>query len=361
MTELLRVAVVGVGRIGVFHARFVQELARERGDCVLVAVVDGHGDTAGRVAAQLQGDQSEPIASFTRVEELVAAGVADAAVVASRTQQHYEQALGLVEGGLRVLLEKPLTHSLDTARQFTAFLQGDPQRWQALMQAFQRRFDEPLCWAKQLLDQGLIGEPFKIVSVLEDPHPPPQGYQSPGLLADMSVHNIDEVCWLAGRRPERVASLGGRIYNHKVTTVEEDLDDAFLQMWFDGDLIGQVQVSRNHVAGYRNETWIYGDKGLIHVGAFGADPLNVEVEVIGRWGQIERRFFRMRAHSEEVPVFIARFGPAYKAQATHFVDQCLAGAPFAVGPGDGLSALEVVAAGEQAMRLEGDGQVVEYV
>ena len=360
MNRILRLAVVGVGRIGVFHARYMQELAGERGDCRLVAVVDGHGDTAAAVARQLQPGQTESIESFVAVEDLVAAGVADAAVVASRTEEHYPQALCLVEGGLRVLLEKPLTGSLDTARRFVACLQSEPPRSQALMQAFMRRFDEPLGWAKQLLGQGSIGKPFKIVSILEDPHPPPVGYQSPGLLADMSVHNIDEVCWLAGRRPGRVASLGGRVYNHKITTVEEDLDDAFLQMWFDGDLIGQVQVSRNHVAGYRNETWIYGERGLIHVGAFGEDPLSVPVEALGRQGPIERRVFRMRAHEGEVPVFIDRFGPAYKAQAAHFVEQCLAGQPFAVGHLDGLKALEIVAAGVEALRLEGGASAVDY-
>ena len=46
MVDPFRIAVIGVGRIGVFHARHVQELASERGDCVLAAVVDGYGDLA---------------------------------------------------------------------------------------------------------------------------------------------------------------------------------------------------------------------------------------------------------------------------------------------------------------------------
>ena len=39
MAKPFSLAVIGVGRIGIFHARHVQELARERGDCALVAVV----------------------------------------------------------------------------------------------------------------------------------------------------------------------------------------------------------------------------------------------------------------------------------------------------------------------------------
>ncbi len=51
MGDELKLAVVGVGRIGVFHAQHVQEIANGRSDCALSAVVDGHEDTAERVAA----------------------------------------------------------------------------------------------------------------------------------------------------------------------------------------------------------------------------------------------------------------------------------------------------------------------
>ena len=42
MADRLRLGVVGVGRIGVFHAQHIQELAAEREDCELVAVADQH-------------------------------------------------------------------------------------------------------------------------------------------------------------------------------------------------------------------------------------------------------------------------------------------------------------------------------
>ena len=63
MAECFRIAVVGVGRIGAFHARHVQELASERGDCALTAVVDGYGDLAAEIAAQLQLAKKRRLAS----------------------------------------------------------------------------------------------------------------------------------------------------------------------------------------------------------------------------------------------------------------------------------------------------------
>ncbi len=359
MAERFRIAVVGVGRIGAFHARHVQELASERGDCALTAVVDGYGDLAAEVAAQLQAGQETAISVFKDVEELAAADAADGAFIASRTENHYRDAQTLIDAGWRVLMEKPLTHSLATAREFAAYLDADDFRCTALMQAFMRRFDAPLLWTKDLLDQGAIGAPFKIVSILEDPVPPPEGYNSSGILSDMAVHNIDEIVWLGGQQPERLAGFGSLIYNQQHTDVKEDFDDALLQMYFPENLIGQVTVSRNHVAGYRNETWVYGTEGLVHVGAFSEDPLSVEVEVFGRRGLIERREFALRDYGAEVPFFIERFGPAYKAEVAHYIDQCRAGAPFAVDHRDGLRALEIAMMGSGALQGREEGVAVD--
>jgi myo-inositol 2-dehydrogenase/D-chiro-inositol 1-dehydrogenase len=361
MSDVFRMAVVGVGRIGAFHARHVQELAKERGDCALVAVADEYADLSAQVAGRLQKDQEAPVRAFASVEELIQAEHIDGAFIASRTADHCRHAHALIEAGHRVLLEKPLTHSLESAREFAAYLEAGAFGKTALMQAFMRRFDAALLHAKKLLDQGAIGAPFKIVSVLEDPLPPPPGYSSAGLLADMSVHNIDEILWLSGRRPRTISSLGAVLYNQKITSVKEDFDDGFLQMWFPGGLVGQVQVSRNHVAGYRNETWIYGDEGLIHVGAFQEDPLKVFFAAYGRGSRvIEKQTFALRDYGEQVPVFIERFGLAYKAEVAHYIDCCRSGAPFGVDHRDGLRALEVVEAAAESVRTQETGARIQF-
>jgi predicted dehydrogenase len=350
----LKLAVVGVGRIGVFHAQHVQEIANDRSDCALSAVVDGHEDTAERVAARLQGGQSQTIRAFRRVDDAIDAGVVDAAVVSSRTDDHEAHTRTLVEAGCRVLMEKPLASSVESASALARSLTARPAGDRAVMQAFQRRFDEPLRLAKRLVDEGAIGRPFKIVSVLEDPAPPPDGYQSPGLLFDMSVHNVDEAMWLLGQRPDRVTAMGSRLYNVGIASVKEDFDDALLCMWFPGGAAARVVVSRNHVAGYRNETWVYGDRGVVHVGAFQEDPLRVDLEAIGREGLVARETFRMRDYGPNVPVFIERFGPAYRAEVVHFVDCVIRDEPFAVTHEDGLETLRVVEAATRAVRTRDD-------
>ena len=209
-----------------------------------------------------------------------------------------------------------------------------------------RRFDPALLHAKLLLEQGAVGKLFKLVSILEDPAGPPIGYNSAGLLVDMAVHNADEVIWLTGgRRPQAVTGAGSRLYNQMNTSVEEDFDDSFLQMWFEDDLVAQVQVSRNHVAGYRNETVLYGETGLIHVGAFRANPGCVTVEHYESKGLVDDRGFETRDYGRKVPVFITRFGKAYAAELDDFIDKCLNDQAFSVNHDDGLRALQVVTDG----------------
>ncbi|MFQ5630190.1 MAG: Gfo/Idh/MocA family oxidoreductase [bacterium] len=360
MKKPIKMAMVGVGRIGMFHARHIQELSRETGKCELAAVVDTYRDTAVRVTEQLQQRQETEIKPFSNIDDLANAGLVDAAMIATRTKDHERDASTLVKAGCRVLLEKPLAESIQTAETFTSWLNADDKRKQAVMLAFQRRFDDPLIFAKKLINTGKIGRPFKFVSVLEDPLPPPDGYFSPGLLIDMAVHNIDEILWLSGAQPKRAMAFGSNLYNHTISAVKEDFDDAFLQLWFPGNVLGQVQVSRNHVAGYRNETWIYGDRGLIHVGHFQENPFSVSVEAYSTTGVIEKQIFALKDYGDNVPVFIKRFGEAYKGELAYFVEQCLNDEPFSVTHEDGLLAMKVAVFGQDAIRTEKEAVEIVY-
>jgi predicted dehydrogenase len=159
---------------------------------------------------------------------------------------------------------------------------------------------------------------------------------------------VDEILWLTGTMPERALAVGSRIHSHKLTTCQEDFDDATLLMWFPGELMAQVQVSRNHVSGYRVETVIYGEEGQIQIGHFDQRPQEIVVEAFGRRGRSEplaRRSFPGGKGGPGAPEFVDRFGPAYKAEAAAFIECCLAGKAFPTTHNDGLRAQKVIAAG----------------
>ncbi len=356
MSAPLKVAVAGLGRMGIIHALHLSELARETSDCELAALADGNVAHARQVAADL--GCNVPI--FASVDELARAGVCDATVVVTPTDRHREHATTLIAAGHRVLLEKPLTGTLTGDREFAAELDRDHP--EALMLAFQRRFDAPLECAKGLLENGTIGRVFKIHSALEDSFPAPNGYRSGGILSDMSIHNVDEILWLTGRVPYSAATIGSRIYSHRITTAQEDFDDALLFLWFEDDLVAQIQVGRNHVSGYHVESVIYGEEGQIHIGRFEQKPFEVVLEAYGRRDSAEpltRRTFKMRDYGRPLPEFIDRFGPAYKAELAAFIDCCCGHTPFPITHRDGARAQEVIAAGMQSVIGPAQGSRVQ--
>jgi len=345
MNEPLKVAVAGLGRMGTVHALHVHELARDTHECELAAVAEIDIEHARRFIAEI----GRPVPIFPSIEELAKADVCDATVIVTPTDKHREHATLTIAAGHRVLLEKPLTGTLEADREFAAELDRDHPH--SLMLAFQRRFDEPLQYAKQLMESGAIGRVFKIYSALEDSNPAPNGYRSGGILPDMSVHNVDEILWLTGRIPSKALAIGSRIYSHALTTCVEDFDDALLYLWFENDLIAQVQVSRNHVSGYRVETIIFGEQGQIHVGHFEQKPFEIVVEAYGRRGRAEPlayRKFPMRNYGRELPEFVDRFGAAYKAEVAAFIECCKAKAPFPTTHRDGVRAQEAISAGMRA-------------
>jgi predicted dehydrogenase len=358
LAQPIRVGVVGLGRMGLIHALHIHELAQESDLCRLTCL-----STIDRKAANTflsLTDASTPV--FDDIEGLAQSGLCDVTVIATNTPLHREHSLMMIRRGQRVFLEKPLTGTLQGDREYAELLEREHP--QALMLGFQRRFDAPICFAKQLIDQGTIGRIFKIYSSLEDSGPAPDGFASPGILPDMAVHNVDEVVWFSGREPKLALAIGSRVYSHKLTTCREDFDDALMVLDFGDELIAQIQVTRNHVAGYRGETVIYGEKGLIRIGCFKQKLLEVMVEAYGTREATEPlalRTFKMRRYDQPLPEFIDRFGEAYKEELRTFLTCCWDGKPFPITHLDGLRAQEIVAGAMRASIRKEDMARIDYL
>ncbi|MEA1950332.1 MAG: Gfo/Idh/MocA family oxidoreductase, partial [Planctomycetota bacterium] len=92
----IRLAVIGAGRLGGFHA---QKAAASK-NIELVAVVDPLADNRNRVASECN---TMPLHNIHPLDSLI-----DAAVIASPTRFHHRLAMDLVERGVHLLVEKPL-------------------------------------------------------------------------------------------------------------------------------------------------------------------------------------------------------------------------------------------------------------
>jgi predicted dehydrogenase len=104
------VAVIGVGAFGRNHARVYHQLARELNTVELVGVVDENPARADAVAKEFG------CRAFGSIEQLVSTNInVQAASVAVPTVHHLNAARQLMQAGIDVLIEKPLTPSLAEA------------------------------------------------------------------------------------------------------------------------------------------------------------------------------------------------------------------------------------------------------
>jgi len=146
----VRVAVVGVGRIGTVHARCYKEDDRAE----LVAVCDILPEAAERA------EQAFNVPSFLSVGELLKADLGiEAASVCSAGEEnggdHYTPTIELLEAGVAVLGEKPISNRLEEAKEMVGLAE---ERDVAYGINLNHRFTPAAERARDWLDEGRLGE-----------------------------------------------------------------------------------------------------------------------------------------------------------------------------------------------------------
>jgi predicted dehydrogenase len=186
----LRIAVIGIGHMGRFHAEKVATLARTDASVALSAVCDRHLDRA-----RAAGDAHGALATTDAREAFAAA---DAAIVAVPTAAHAELVARALDAGLDVLVEKPIATTLAEAEQLVALagardrvLQVGHLEWfNAAMRTVASRVLRP-----RFFEGHRLG-PFPGRSLDID------------VVLDLMIHDIDIVQRLVGAEPVRIEALG---------------------------------------------------------------------------------------------------------------------------------------------------------
>lgn len=101
--EQLRVGVIGVGRMGQRHCRVYSNMRKVH----LVGIYDVNSEVGNRVAEQYE------IEFYENLHDLL--DKVDAVSLASPTQAHFEQSNQCISAGVHVLIEKPITETMDEA------------------------------------------------------------------------------------------------------------------------------------------------------------------------------------------------------------------------------------------------------
>jgi predicted dehydrogenase len=204
VSEAVRVGVVGLGQWGRQHARVFSTLPGVE----LAGVADR--DTREVEAAALR----HRTRGFTDYHELI--GRVDAASVVVPTVLHYPVARDLLDAGIHVLLEKPMTATVDEARRLVDLSQ---RRGTVMLVGHVERF-KPV--VQRLRD--LARDPLHIQARRVRPYDPTR-VMDVGVVLDLMIHDIDIVLALAPGRVVEVGGVGVRVHNN-----QEDLAVAHLTL-----------------------------------------------------------------------------------------------------------------------------------
>ncbi|WP_330234902.1 Gfo/Idh/MocA family protein [Streptomyces sp. NBC_00566] len=291
----MRIGILGLGRIGAFHAETLSAL-----DAVTSLVVADPVADAAEAAAERYGAQ---VADSP--EALLAAGV-DGLVIAAATDAHPALLRAGVAAGVPVFCEKPVAR---TIAEGVAVLDAVRDSGVPIQIGFNRRFDAGFMAARAAVRSGELGKLHTVRSTTLDPAPPPAAYvaASGGIFRDCSVHDFDIIRWVTGREVTEVYAVGG---NRGAAYIADagDADTTGAILTLDDGTIAVVSNSRHNARGHDVRMELLGFEDSLAVGLDDRLPL--------RSAEPGVTFPSGTPHD----FFMDRFADAYRAELTAFTE-----------------------------------------
>ncbi|HEY5876754.1 MAG TPA: Gfo/Idh/MocA family oxidoreductase [Ilumatobacteraceae bacterium] len=257
---MVRLAIVGAGRMGAFHARSLALAGPRASGVDVVAVADASQRSLDAVSAVVVG-----AAAYASADEAFAHPGLEACLIATPTPTHPALVRQALAAGLHVLCEKPL--SLDPAEsEALGCAAADAGR--VLQVGFWRRFSPPWQRARDAIADGRIGRPLMVRLAQWDADPPPASFCDPavsgGLAVDCGVHEFDLAEWLTSCRIERVRAWPLPTIDRGIAEVG-DIDNLVVVLELSGGAVATVDLSRNARYGDDVRTEVLGSQGALLV------------------------------------------------------------------------------------------------
>ncbi len=211
----LRVGVIGVGYLGQFHAEKYAGIT----DVELVGVVDSDPARAALIA------KKQNTRAFSEPDQLL--GLVDAVNIVVPTAYHHQVAKRFLEQGVHVLLEKPITVTLEQADELIDLAN---RKGLVLQVGHIERFNPAVTAIKALLKS-----PRYITA--ERAAPFTVRCTDVNVVLDLMIHDLDIVSDLAGSEPKEVSAAGASV-------ITKEIDMATARIVFHNGCAADVTASR---------------------------------------------------------------------------------------------------------------------
>jgi myo-inositol 2-dehydrogenase / D-chiro-inositol 1-dehydrogenase len=327
---MMKLGILGAGRIGAVHARNAAANPR----IALVALSDV-------ISAAAEALSKETGAPAWPMEAVLEDPSIDAVLLATPTDTHADLCERAAAAGKAVFCEKPV--DLDAARVRACLARVEAANV-AFFVGFNRRFDPSFARFKRRLDDGEIGG-IEVLSITSrDPSPPPIAYieRSGGLFRDMMIHDLDMACWLLGETPSRVHAAAAVLVDPAIGAAG-DVDTAVVTLAFRSGRLCQISNSRRATYGYDQRIEAHGSLGML-LADNRHDTTVSRADAAGFTRDPAQHFF------------LERYAEAYRAELDAFARCVIDGRDPSPNGDDGLRALILADAANESART---GRTVE--
>ena len=261
----IRVGLVGLGQMGLHHARVYAKMAGVR----ILAVCDAHEET------RALGEQEFNCTGCTDYAELLQNPEIDAVSITLPDNCHLHATKLAVENGKHVLLEKPIATDLAEGREICELAEKSDK---VFMVGHLLRYDPRFYAVKEAIDSGEMGE---LIHIYCRRNSPIRGVWRYFGISDLSmhvmIHDIDCVNWYFGEPPQKVYAK-----SRSVLLKEHNMDDVIyaLLTYPNGGLVcleACWTLPENSPTVIDDRLELVGTKGTAYI-----DPCDVGVRFISK-------------------------------------------------------------------------------
>ena len=264
---MIRVGMLGCGKIA--QVRHIPEYA-DNANVQLYAFYNPTVKRAEDMAAKYGGKV------YATAEELIADPNIDAVSVCAANYAHAELTIKALKAGKHVLCEKPMAVTIEECEEM---VKAAKESGKYLMIAHNQRLAKAHACAKQLIDDGLIGDIVSFRTTFG--HGGPETWSinpgkntwffdkskaAMGVMADLGVHKTDLIHFLTGERVIRttakLTTLDKRGEDGELIGVD---DNAFCIYELTGGIVGTMAASWTFYGAEDNSTILYGTKGIMRI------------------------------------------------------------------------------------------------
>jgi myo-inositol 2-dehydrogenase/D-chiro-inositol 1-dehydrogenase len=329
---MLKIAVLGCGRIGQMHARNIAAHPR----AALASVYDIDVGAAQRIGQEL----NVPVARS--VDEILASPAVDAILIATSTNTHADLLERAVAAGKPVLCEKPIDLSLARVNQCADVIRGTSV---PIMLGFVRRFDPGHLATREAVRSGKIGQLRQVLITSRDPAPAPAAYLevSGGIFRDMTIHDFDMARFVLGEEPVEVMAQGSRLVLPELMDRLGDYDSVTVLLRTASGKQCVINNCRQASYGYDQRVEALGSLGMAL--SDNRKPHEAKLYGEGLTGQA----------APYLHFFIERYAEAFSAEIDEFVSAVHEKRAPSVGYDDGRMALVLA---EAAIKSLAEGRAV---